>query len=505
MAAGLQHRWMRTSLWAACGILIASALPGADHSTAEPGAFLSQAPRQELDSPQQRRLFQRQVTGVYKAQITPHWYHNNTRFWYRNDLADGKREFIRVDAEAGKREPAFDHEKAATSLSKAAGKDYAADQLPISEIEFVDDSAAIRFKIGTDGWRCDLKSYECTKVEATDAQKKEGAAAAQTTRENNPFESKSPWITEQAADESSLSPQVQDEPQDDRRGRRGGRQRGDDRQVRSPDEKWLALVRDHNIFIRPAEAGTDNKEGGGTSEKQLTTDGEEGNSYGMLNWSPDSEALVAFRIEPGDEKEVHLIESSPSGGGRAKLQSRPYPLPGDKFTAYELSLFDVASGKQTKPEVERIDFGRPRCAGAATAGASRIEKIDRGHQRFRLIEVDAHTGAARNLIDEKTDTFIWTAHRESDGISHGHLAGEGRRDHLRLRARRLAAPVPGRCQRREDQERDHARASTSSAASSGSTRRSGRSGSAPAAGTRTRTRTSSTTTASTSTAPAWSR
>ncbi len=39
-------------------------------------------------------------------------------------------------------------------------------------------------------------------------------------------------------------------------------------------------------------------------------------------------------------------------------------------------------------------------------------KVDRGHQRLRVIEVDASTGAARSLIDEKSDTFIWTAHTE---------------------------------------------------------------------------------------------
>src|SRR3954468_12073420 len=42
--------------------------------------------------------------GVYKARITPHWYEGNMKFWYQNDLADGKREFVIVDAERGMRE-----------------------------------------------------------------------------------------------------------------------------------------------------------------------------------------------------------------------------------------------------------------------------------------------------------------------------------------------------------------------------------------------------------------
>src|SRR5262249_27769042 len=39
-----------------------------------------------------------------------------------------------------------------------------------------------------------------------------------------------------------------------------------------------------------------------------------------------------------------------------------------------------------------------------------------GHQRFRVVEVDAHTGKVRNLIDEQSKTFIWTAHVESMGL-----------------------------------------------------------------------------------------
>src|SRR5437660_1349008 len=73
--------------------------------------------------------------GVYKAQVTPHWFQENSRFWYRNDLRDGAKEFVVVDAEHGTRQLAFDHQKLAEGLSKAAGKEFKADKLPFSEIE----------------------------------------------------------------------------------------------------------------------------------------------------------------------------------------------------------------------------------------------------------------------------------------------------------------------------------------------------------------------------------
>ena len=139
-----------------------------------------------------------------------------------------------------------------------------------------------------------------------------------------------------------------------------------------------------------------------------------------MGWSQDSKAEVTYRIEPGERKEVHLIQSSPQGGGRAKLQTRPYALPGDKFTAYELNLFDVASQKQIKPEVDRFEheWMAPRLRWKKDGRHLAYQKIDRGHQRFRVIEVDSHTGQARNLIDEQAATFIWTAHTENLRLEH---------------------------------------------------------------------------------------
>src|SRR5439155_4730073 len=119
------------------------------------------------------------------------------------------------------------------------------------------------------------------------------------------------------------------------------------RSPRSADGKWNAFVKDHNVFVR--------SEGDG-KEIQLSTDGKEKFSYERVEWSPDSSVLVAFRNEIGEHKEVYRIESSPRGGGRAILHSNPYALPGDRFDSLELNLFDPASGKQTKPQVDRIDM-----------------------------------------------------------------------------------------------------------------------------------------------------
>ena len=312
------------------------------------------------------------VEGYYKGQVTPHWLTDNTGFWYRNDLRDKTKEFIFVNAEQGTRRPAFDHAKLAAALSRAAGTEYRGEQLPFDAIEFTDGLKAVRFTVEQTTWVCDLGSYTCTKTDASPA-----SSAADQNDERAGF---------------------------GRRGRGPGRER--DPSPDSPDGKWTASVKDHNVFVRRK---ADDK------EIQLSTDGAEGNAYGTLSWAPDSQTLVAFRRESGDNKEVYLVESSPAGGGRAKFQQRPYALPGDQFARYELNLFDVNTPKQIKPEVDRFEHGweTPRLRWKKDQRHFRYEQVDRGHQRLRVIEVDSHTGQVRNVIDEKTETFIWTAHTEN--------------------------------------------------------------------------------------------
>jgi dipeptidyl aminopeptidase/acylaminoacyl peptidase len=304
-----------------------------------------------------------------------------------------------VDAEHGTRASAFDHSKLAAALSKAAGTSYQADRLPFDRIEFNEAATVIRFDVGGTVWECDLASYECSRS---------GAGATPPPDDAAP-EPRLPPLEEDFSDLSSPGPdEFATDPGQSRQSaqRQPVREQGAwaSRSPRSPDGKWTAFVKDNNVYVRSGDGG---------GEFQLSQDGKEGLTYGILQWAPDSRTVVAFRIEPGDRKDVYLVESSPKEGGRAKLQTLPYALPGDKFTAYEVSLFDVTARKQLKPDVERIDFGTPRLRWKPDGRHFMYQKVDRGHQRFRVIEIDTHTGKARSLIDEQSKTFIWTAHTEN--------------------------------------------------------------------------------------------
>ena len=328
-----------------------------------PATDLSAASAHE--SPQSRRRSGPPEHGVYKSQVVPHWFAGGSKFWYRNDLPGGAREFILVDAEKGSRGPAFDAGRLAEALSKQAGEEFQARHLPFSEIQISDNGQTVRFATTNHFWQCDLSTYQCVPTP-------------------NAFEG---------------LPTPDPRPQPDEY-----REQGEFNQ-RSPDGQWTASVKDGNVYLQAATNG---------QEIQLSRDGAENRAYDLLEWSPDSQCLIGWRVEPGEIGDVYLIQSSPPDGGRAKLQTRKYAQAGDRFPRYELNLFHIADRQQIKPEVDPFEheWERPRLHWEKDNTHFTYQQEDRGHQRMRLIEVNDQDGTLRNLVDERTKTFIWTAHME---------------------------------------------------------------------------------------------
>ena len=416
------------------------------------------------DSPQQRNA--RQVGSsrlVFRDRVVPHWFAGGAKFWYRNDLREGKREFVLVDPENGQRTYAFDHE----AVAKQIGDVTDATRLPVEKLEFSEDSSKL-FLVGEKRWEwvansrelketkenlspksgtgslTDLNSSRLTRngeetfisfenkssntveifwIGQDGARTTYGKINAGSSKEQHTFGGHQ-WVVVNSKGEDLLVVDATDQSSvvvvdgtktvavaaPRRRNRVGNRDDGNSN-GRSPDGLWTASITDHNVVLKCESDKT---------EVALSQDGAEGNAYQQIAWSPDSKSLVAFRVEPGDKNEVFLIQSSPESGGRAKLQSRPYALPGDKFTAFELNVFDIQSRNQLKPNVERFEseWARPRLRWRHDGTRFSYEQTDRGHQRFRLVEVEATNGNVRNLIDEKSSTFIWTAHTENQNLRH---------------------------------------------------------------------------------------
>src|SRR5258708_34836511 len=108
------------------------------------------------------------------------WIGESDHFWYWRS-AKGGTEFVLVDAEAGSKKLAFDHDKLATAISSATGQTYKSLALPFAPspggrgggrgapgaipttapLTFLDGETSIRFGTGGSLYKCSLPEYAC--------------------------------------------------------------------------------------------------------------------------------------------------------------------------------------------------------------------------------------------------------------------------------------------------------------------------------------------------------
>ena len=171
----------------------------------------------------------------------------------------------------------------------------------------------------------------------------------------------------------------------------------------SPDGRWAASVRDHNVILRDHHGGR---------IVRLTTDGNPHDGYDAdgLTWAPDSAHLVARRTLDGDHRTVYEVQSSPPDQEQPKLLHFEYAKPGDRIPITKPHLFDVAAEREVP--IEPGLFANPwdgrddHVRWDADGRRFTFYYNQRGHQVARVIAVDAATGRATAVVDERAETFI---------------------------------------------------------------------------------------------------
>jgi hypothetical protein len=277
------------------------------------------------------------------------------RFWYRKSVRGGD-QFVLVDADTQQKQPAFDHEKIAQALSRAANGAYTALKLPFNSVVFTDDGDAFTANVAGTLFRCLVADSTC--------RPREGGSRAGA-------------------------------------GLGGGRRPRDESPRMSPDGRWEALVNNFNLVIR--QPGT-------RALTRLSTDGSEANYYELssIAWSPDSKRIAAYRVRPGYRREVHYIESSPEDQLQPKHSTLVYAKPGDVLDVDQPVLFLIDPKQQII--IDNTLFPNAYANGELVwrndSRAFTFEYNQRGHQVYRVVEVDGTTGKARAVISEEPTTFF---------------------------------------------------------------------------------------------------
>lgn len=308
----------------------------------------------------------------------PYWIGETSRFWYRKTVKGGN-EFVLVDAATLAKQPAFDHQKLAAALSTAGGETVSALKLPFTSITFTNNEKSIEFYIRDVRWECNLADYAVKKLPPPEGPRGFGGQGRGAGRPQTP---------------GTLT------------GIPGPRYNFPSTEVvASPDGKLEAWVNNFNIHVRPK-----NKTGENAAGVTLSFDGSEGNYYSAstIAWSPDSTRLAAYRVRPGYNRKIQYVESSPFGQLQPKYATIDYAKPGDVLDAPQPVLFEIASKKQSL--IDNTLFPNPyqlsRIEWRKDSRAFTFEYNQRGHQIYRVIEVNAATAKPRAVISEEPKTFF---------------------------------------------------------------------------------------------------
>jgi dipeptidyl aminopeptidase/acylaminoacyl peptidase len=333
--------------------------------------------------------FDRRTAGkVLRERLDVHWFPDGNALWYRRDLANGGKEIVRIDALTGDREllpepPATDSESLTPRPSRA-------DSSSETMLRFVNRSGEeIRlFWIDPAGRR---QSY--------------GTVPSGETREQHTFaghvwiatDSKNEVLGVFEGEERVIDAIVA--PHSGQKPRRSARDRNSAAREQAP-HPWRTLIRDDNVWIKNGASG---------EEVQLSTGGTADNAYGdPVIWAPDGKHFVALQTKPAQERKVYLVESSPAEGLQPRLHDYNYLKPGDRIAESRPRLFDIEKRAQINMSDEL--FSTPwRLSGFHWSNDNShffFEYNQRGHQLFRVIDVDAASGEARALIEERSATFI---------------------------------------------------------------------------------------------------
>lgn len=329
---------------------------------------------------------------VFNSLIKAHWLGQTERFWYKRELrmASGRgKQFILVDPRQSTSRLAFDHQKLAETLSHGLGKVCDPDKLPFEQFAFKHDEQAIVFHVEKQPWICQLDDYTCAPLATEDAKT---AESHQSVRKD---------------------------------------------ELPSPDGRWAAFLTEYNLYVRSLETG---------EIVQLTYDGQAYYDYatqpesrttavterlhGIKHpptalWSPDSKKLITYRLDQRFVRDLHLVQSVPSGEDvRPVLHSYRYPFPGDEHIAQmELLCIDIEKGTivplDAQPQPVPFLFTLLR-EGIRLAGwSSDSEKayyvrLSRDCKTAEFVITDPQTGSHHTLLKEHSDTFL--------NIDIGHLS-----------------------------------------------------------------------------------
>ena len=188
-------------------------------------------------------------------------------------------------------------------------------------------------------------------------------------------------------------------------------------EIKSPDGKWIAYAKDHNLYIRStstgeikqmSKAGFKNYEYASFYGWGELIEGENGERppHFDVSWSPDSKWIQTYICDLRKGQKMYLLDWSVDTLYRARLLSYYRGSPGDTDMVYMIPvIFNVESSEESLLHEFR-NVNATNLEWSKEPGIIYIENQKRGYQQTDLYRMDLNKKNIELLYRETSETNI---------------------------------------------------------------------------------------------------
>lgn len=180
----------------------------------------------------------------------------------------------------------------------------------------------------------------------------------------------------------------------------------------SPDGRWIAFVRDGEIYLAPFDGGEPRQLTKGARESGLTHGLaefmalEEMSRYRGYWWSPDSQWLAFTRVDETNIPVYRIVHQGEDTVGPAAQEDHRYPFAGQENARVDLGIISVEGGA---PAWLDLDGDGERYLARVRwlpDGSLSAQLVNREQTRLDLVRFKAAGGERELLLTETSEVWV---------------------------------------------------------------------------------------------------
>lgn len=300
-------------------------------------------------------LAKRTENKVFRDRVQAHWLPDGKAFWYRVQTAPGKSEFVLIDATTGRRQTAATLKELGLPEKEAAKTSTM--KIELRSTRRTGESSGIKF-INTLA-----EDVELYWINHEGGHVRYGGVRAGTEREQHTFDGHVWLITSRTGEHLAV--------------------------VEGAAQEQTFIIDGKGISKAPPEKPKKPERG---------------------SRAPDRSCVVFTEAEKVERRKVTIVESTPDGSVQPRLKVIDYIKPGDPLPKPQW-VIEKKDGSRLR--VSRDLYENPFTESGVLDAVWPPDSSEfyfnynqRGHQLYRVLAVNAQTGAVRVVVEETSKTFI---------------------------------------------------------------------------------------------------